>query len=85
MAADIVFGICATLAAFALRKFVLLFLTAASIWFPILFALYTHWWRTRDQWVAGRRKMYGGIALLAGFLIALAMYYLIIRLDPTLR
>jgi hypothetical protein len=85
MAADVVFGICSTLAAFVLRKFVLLFLTAASIWFLVLFALYAYWWRTRDQRAAGRRKMYKGIALLTGFLIALAMYYVIVRLDPTLR
>ena len=82
IAADAVFGVCATLAAFVLRKYLLLFLTTASVWFLVLFAVYTSWWRTRDQPVARRRKMYKSIALLTGFLIALAMYYLIVRLDP---
>jgi hypothetical protein len=85
IAADVIFGVCAITLAFALRKFVLLFLAAASIWFIVLFALYVRWWRTRDRLVPGWRKIYRGIALLTGFLIALAAYYLIIRLDPTLR
>jgi len=85
IAADIVFGVCSTFVAFESRHFALLFLTAASIWFLVLFALYARWWQTRDTFVAGRRKFYRGVGLLTGFLIALLMYYFIVWLDPTLR
>src|SRR5579863_8719243 len=83
--ADITFGICSAVAAFWLRKFILLFLTAASFWFLILFALYANWWSTRHTYVPGTRKIYRSIGLLTGFLIAVLAYYLIVWLDPTLR
>jgi len=85
IAADVVFGVCSTFLAFEYRHFVLLFLTAASIWFLVLFALYAWWWKSRDEFVPGRRKLYRGIGALTGLLIAGLMYYLVVWLDPTLR
>lgn len=85
IAVDIVFGVSSTFLAFEYRRFALLFLTAASIWFLVLFALYARWWKTRDKFVPGRRRLYRGIGMLTGFLIAALMYYFIVWLDPALR
>jgi hypothetical protein len=77
-------GALACVAAFVTRKFVLLFLSAGSLWVLFLFYLYRLWW-PGVPFVPFQRKMYRGIAVLVGFLIFAGTWYVIIWLDPSLK
>jgi hypothetical protein len=75
-------GILVCVAAFAMRKFILLFLSAGLLWVLVLFLLYRLWWPGS---VPGRRKVYRGLAVITGFLIFTGAWYIIVWLDPSLR
>jgi hypothetical protein len=77
-------GTLACIAAFVMRRFLLLFFAAGSLWVFFLLCLYRRWW-PGGPFVPGQRKSYRGIAVLAGFLIFVGAWYIIIRLDPSLR
>jgi hypothetical protein len=80
----ICFGALACIAAFVTRKFLLLFFSAGSLWVLFLLYLYRRWW-PGIPFVVGQRKTYRGIAVLVGFLIFGAVWYVIVQLDPSLR
>jgi hypothetical protein len=77
-------GALACVAAFVTHKFVLLFLSAGSLWVLFLFYLYRLWW-PGVPFVPFQRKMYRGIAVLVDFLIFAGTWYIIIWLDPSLK
>jgi hypothetical protein len=76
-------GTLACIAAFITRRFLLLFFGAGSLWLVVLLYLYRRWWPGMS-FVPGRRKSYRGIAVLIGFLIFTAAWYIIVKLDPSL-
>ena len=77
-------GALSCVASFVTRKFVLLFLSAGSLWVLFLFYLYRLWW-PGVPFVPSQRKKYRGIAILVGFLIFAGTWYIIIWLDPSLK
>jgi len=77
-------GILACVAAFAMRKFILLFFSAGLLWILVLFFLYRLWW-PGIPFVPGRKKVYRGFAVLTGILIFTGAWYIIVWLDPSLR
>ena len=77
-------GILSLLISFGIRKFQLLFVTASAVWILFLFYLYRRWW-PGVPFVPGQRKIYKGVAVVVGFLIFAAAWYLMIHLDPSLR
>jgi hypothetical protein len=76
-------GAAACIAAFVTGRFLLLFLTAGSIWIEFLFYLYRTWW-PGIPFIPGRKKLYRGIGVLVGLLIFTGTWYVIIWLDPSL-
>jgi hypothetical protein len=74
-------GILACIAPFITHKFLLLFFSAGSLWLVLLLYLYRRWWPGMP-FVAGRRKSYRGIAVLIGFLIFAAAWYIIVKTRP---
>jgi hypothetical protein len=84
VALTVTIGLGACIAAFAARKFTLLFVSAGSLWILALFYLYRLWW-SGVPGVPGRRRTYKGIAVLVGFLIFTGAWYMIVRFDPSLK
>jgi hypothetical protein len=72
------------IAAFTTHKFALLFVTAGALWVLVLLLLYRAWWPGLPR-VPGRKRTYKGLAVLSGFLIFTATWYLIIHFDPSLK
>jgi hypothetical protein len=77
-------GVLACIVAFVMRKFVLLFLSAGSLWVLFLFYLYRLWW-PGILFVPLQRKAYRGYAVLVSLLIFAGTWYIIIWLDTSLR
>ena len=77
-------GTAACIAAFMLRKFLLLFVAAGAIWVIFLLYLYLLWW-PGSPFIPLQRKSYRGIAVLVGLLIFAGTWYVIVWLDPSLR
>jgi hypothetical protein len=77
-------GTLACIAAFITHRFLFLFFTAGSLWILFLLYLYRRWF-PGVPFVPGRRKSYRAIAVLVGFLIFEGAWYIIVRLDSSLR
>lgn len=77
-------GVAALVVAVVMRRFLLLFITAGSIWIEFLLYLYYRWW-PGIPFVPGRRKIYRGIAIFVGLLVFAGAWYIIIRFDPSRR
>jgi hypothetical protein len=88
MVVPIVLALCAgtgaCIAAFVMRKFLLLFITAGAIWIEFLFYLYLRWW-PGIPFVPFQRKWYRGIAVLFGLLVFAGTWYVIVWLDRSLK
>jgi hypothetical protein len=74
----------AFIAAFATRKFPLLFITAGALWVASLFLAYRKWWPGIRPF-PGRRKFIRGIAAFVGFLFFWGAWRIIVWLDPSLK
>ena len=77
-------GILALAWASLAQKFLLLFVSAGSIWIAILVVLEPRL-RPRDPPHPGQRRRFAGIAVILGFLAFVPTWYLIRALDPSLR
>ncbi len=77
-------GILSLLISFEIRRFQLLFVTAGAVWILFLFYLYRRWW-PGVPFVPGQRKMYKGVAVLVGFFLFAAAWYLMVYLDPLIK
>jgi hypothetical protein len=77
-------GIFAMAWAFLALKFLMLFVSAGSIWLLAIVYLQARW-RLGDSLVPGRKRMFRGIATALGLFIFISAWYLIVALDPSLR